>query len=149
MGRGHVVTLSRGRGRRLAVSAACTASLGLVSLGAMQPAGAATPARSPAVPVSASSAPSPTDELTGGPLGFVDAVPTPDGQGLWAVTDTGAVEALGDANFYGDTSRVTLDAPIVGIAATSDGGGYWLLGADGGIFSFGDAQYFGSTGTST
>ena len=41
---------------------------------------------------------------------------------------------------------LTLNAPIVGMAATPDGGGYWLVAADGGIFSYGDARFYGSAG---
>ena len=66
--------------------------------------------------------------------------------GLWVVTRTGGVYALGAAQWLGDMSGQALNAPMVGIAATPDGKGYWLLGADGGIFSFGDAHFYGSTG---
>ena len=48
--------------------------------------------------------------------------------------------------FYGSTGALTLNKPIVGMAATPDGGGYWLVASDGGIFSYGDAQFYGSTG---
>jgi hypothetical protein len=41
---------------------------------------------------------------------------------------------------------LTLNKPVVGMAATPDGGGYWLVASDGGIFSFGDATFYGSTG---
>jgi hypothetical protein len=44
---------------------------------------------------------------------------------------------------------MTLNKPIVGMAATPDGKGYWLVASDGGIFSFGDAQFYGSTGSIT
>ena len=46
-------------------------------------------------------------------------------------------------------SGVTLNKPIVGMAATVDGRGYWLVASDGGIFSYGDAPFFGSPGRST
>ncbi|MGH9080779.1 MAG: hypothetical protein ACRDYE_12035, partial [Acidimicrobiales bacterium] len=49
--------------------------------------------------------------------------------------------------FFGSTGSLTLNKPIVGMAATPDGHGYWLVASDGGIFSFGDAQFFGSTGS--
>jgi hypothetical protein len=39
---------------------------------------------------------------------------------------------------------MTLNKPIVGMAATPDGGGYWLVASDGGVFSIGDAAYDGS-----
>jgi len=41
---------------------------------------------------------------------------------------------------------MTLDRPIVGMAATPTGKGYWLVAADGGIFAFGDAAFQGSMG---
>ena len=49
-------------------------------------------------------------------------------------------------SFYGSTGNLTLNSPVVGIAATPDGFGYWLVAADGGVFAFGDAQFFGSMG---
>jgi hypothetical protein len=44
---------------------------------------------------------------------------------------------------------MTLNKPIVGMAATPTGGGYWLVASDGGIFAFGDAPFKGSTGAIT
>jgi hypothetical protein len=41
---------------------------------------------------------------------------------------------------------VTLNAPIVGMAATTTGTGYWLVGSDGGVFNFGNAGFYGSLG---
>jgi hypothetical protein len=41
---------------------------------------------------------------------------------------------------------MTLNKPIVGMAATPDGKGYWLVASDGGIFSFGNATFYGSMG---
>jgi hypothetical protein len=41
---------------------------------------------------------------------------------------------------------LTLNQPVVGMAATPDGRGYWLVAADGGVFTFGDARFDGSTG---
>ena len=43
-------------------------------------------------------------------------------------------------------AAITLNQPIVGMAATPDGKGYWLVASDGGIFTFGDATFYGSTG---
>jgi hypothetical protein len=42
---------------------------------------------------------------------------------------------------------MTLNAPIVSMAATPGGRGYWLLAGDGGVFSFGNAHFWGSTGS--
>ena len=71
---------------------------------------------------------------------------TPDGNGYWLASPSGAVEAFGDAPYLGSMAGQTLNAPIVGIAPTPDGNGYWLVASDGGIFSFGDAHFYGSTG---
>ena len=60
------------------------------------------------------------------------------------VAADGGVFAFGDAGFFGSCRRITLDQPIVGIAATPDGKGYWMVAADGGVFTFGDAGFFGS-----
>ena len=43
---------------------------------------------------------------------------------------------------------MTLNRPIVGMAATADGKGYWLVASDGGIFDYGDAGFDGSAGPS-
>ena len=67
-------------------------------------------------------------------------------QGYRLVASDGGVFSFGDAAFHGSTGALTLNAPIVGMAATPDGGGYWLVASDGGVFSFGDAAFHGSTG---
>ena len=41
---------------------------------------------------------------------------------------------------------MTLDAPVVGMAAAPTGAGYWLVASDGGIFAFGSARFLGSMG---
>ena len=41
---------------------------------------------------------------------------------------------------------MSVNRPIVGMAATPDGKGYWLVASDGGIFTYGDAAFYGSTG---
>jgi hypothetical protein len=56
------------------------------------------------------------------------------------------VLAFGAAGFYGSTSALTLNQPLVGMANTPDGHGYWLVASDGGIFSYGNAHFYGSTG---
>jgi 3D (Asp-Asp-Asp) domain-containing protein len=63
------------------------------------------------------------------------------------VASDGGVFTFGDAVFHGSLGGVSLNRPIVGLAATPSGGGYWLVGSDGGVFTFGDAGYFGSTGS--
>jgi hypothetical protein len=69
--------------------------------------------------------------------------------GYWLVASDGGVFSYGDAQFFGSTGPITLNKPIVGMAATPDGQGYWLVASDGGVFSYGDAQFFGSTGAIT
>ncbi len=66
--------------------------------------------------------------------------------GYWLVASDGGIFALGHAPFEGSTGGLTLNRPVVGMAASSDDGGYWLVASDGGIFAFGDAAFYGSTG---
>ncbi|MGO9857160.1 MAG: hypothetical protein ACLPYY_19230, partial [Acidimicrobiales bacterium] len=58
----------------------------------------------------------------------------------------GGFFSYGDAAFYGSAGGLTLNRPIVGMAATPDGKGYWLVASDGGIFAYGDAAFEGSAG---
>ena len=46
---------------------------------------------------------------------------TPDGRGYWLVASDGGIFAFGDAGFFGSTGALTLNKPIVGMAATPDG----------------------------
>src|SRR5262249_27906592 len=39
---------------------------------------------------------------------------------------------------------MSVNAPVVGMAATPTGRGYWRVAADGGVLTAGDADYFGS-----
>jgi hypothetical protein len=66
--------------------------------------------------------------------------------GYWLVASDGGIFSFGGSGFFGSTGALTLNKPVVGMAATPDGGGYWLVASDGGIFSYGDAGFFGSTG---
>ena len=68
-------------------------------------------------------------------------------QGYWQVASDGGIFSFGAAQFYGSTGSMTLNKPVVGMAATPDGKGYWLVASDGGIFAYGDAQFYGSTGS--
>ena len=61
--------------------------------------------------------------------------------GYWLVASDGGIFSYGDAAFFGSTGAMTLNKPIVGMAATPDGKGYWLVASDGGIFSYGDAAF--------
>ena len=65
------------------------------------------------------------------------------------VASDGGIFNFGGAGFFGSLGSLTLNKPIVGMAATPDGGGYWLVASDGGIFAKGDAGFFGSLGSLT
>jgi hypothetical protein len=66
--------------------------------------------------------------------------------GYRLVASDGGVFTYGGSSFNGSAGSLTLNKPIVGMAATPDGGGYWLVASDGGVFSYGDAAFYGSTG---
>jgi len=66
--------------------------------------------------------------------------------GYFEAASDGGVFNFGNLPFCGSTGSITLNMPVVGIAATHDGGGYWMVASDGGIFAFGDAQFYGSMG---
>ena len=70
----------------------------------------------------------------------------PPTTGYWLVASDGGIFSYGRARFFGSAGGISLNQPIVGMAATPSGNGYWLVARDGGIFSFGDAQFHGSTG---
>ena len=69
--------------------------------------------------------------------------------GYWINAGDGGVFSFGNASFHGSTGNITLNKPVVGMAATRDGGGYWEVASDGGVFSFGNATFHGSTGNIT
>lgn len=66
--------------------------------------------------------------------------------GYWILGADGGVFAFGNAEFWGSTGGMRLNAPIVGLAAAPSGAGYWLVASDGGVFTFGNAEFWGSTG---
>jgi hypothetical protein len=75
------------------------------------------------------------------------AAPVPaSANGYWLVASDGGIFSYGDAAFYGSTGAITLNKPVVGMAATPSANGYWFVASDGGIFSYGDAVFRGSTG---
>jgi hypothetical protein len=63
------------------------------------------------------------------------------------VASDGGIFAFGDAAFFGSTGSISLNKPIVGMAATPTGHGYWFVASDGGVFNYGDAGFLGSTGS--
>jgi IPT/TIG domain len=69
--------------------------------------------------------------------------------GYWLGASDGGVFTYGNPPFEGSAGNLTLNKPVVGMAATPDGGGYWLVASDGGVFSYGDAVFYGSTGNLT
>jgi hypothetical protein len=66
--------------------------------------------------------------------------------GYWLVGADGGVFSFGTAPFLGSTGNITLNRPIVGLAAHPSGNGYWFVAEDGGIFAYGSAAFYGSTG---
>jgi len=47
---------------------------------------------------------------------------------------------------YGDTTAISPNSPVVGMAALADGSGYWTVASDGGVFNYGAAPFLGSLG---
>jgi len=122
----------RHRGWCACLALAAPLLLFLTGVGALEPvpAGAATPIIASSTPLSQS-----------------QASRTPPAS-YWEVASDGGIFSFGsDAQFFGSTGGMTLNKPVVGMAAAPDGGGYWLVASDGGIFSYGDAQFYGSTGS--
>jgi hypothetical protein len=72
--------------------------------------------------------------------------PTGVPSGYYLSASDGGIFNFGNLPFCGSTGGITLNRPVVGMAATKDGGGYWEVASDGGIFAFGDAPFYGSTG---
>ncbi len=72
----------------------------------------------------------------------------PDGSqsGYLTVASDGGIFAFGQ-DFCGSTGSITLNAPVVGMAAAPDDSGYWLAASDGGVFNYGDAGFYGSAGS--
>jgi hypothetical protein len=66
--------------------------------------------------------------------------------GYLTVASDGGIFAFGQ-DFCGSTGGITLNRPVVGMAAVPRQGGYWLVASDGGVFSYGNAQFYGSTGS--
>ena len=80
------------------------------------------------------------------PAGTVTgAAALPDGTGYIETDSKGEVAVFGAATCYGSLKGVTINKPIVGIAADRATGGYWLVASDGGVFGF-NAPFRGSTG---
>jgi hypothetical protein len=67
--------------------------------------------------------------------------------GYWLVASDGGIFAFGHAGFHGSAGALSLNEPVVGMAAVPDDGGYWLVASDGGVFSYGNAGFYGSTGS--
>ena len=67
-------------------------------------------------------------------------------KGLLAVDKFGTVRALGAATHLGDTSKLKLWGPMLGVRRSKSSNGYYLIARDGGVFTYGDAKFYGSTG---
>ncbi len=81
----------------------------------------------------------------GGTLGTCHR-PAASQRGYLTAASDGGIFAFGQ-DFCGSTGNLTLNQPVVGMAAVPGQGGYWLVASDGGIFTFGDAGFYGSTGS--
>lgn len=86
--------------------------------------------------------------LSFGDGNITGAAATPDGQGLWAVSDQGKLFTVGTAPALGDVTQFGCSenrsgAPTA-VVGTPSGNGYYILCADGGVFTFGDAVFYGS-----
>ena len=66
--------------------------------------------------------------------------------GYYLSASDGGIFNFGNLPFCGSTGAISLNKPVVGIAATRDAGGYWEVASDGGLFAFGDAKFLGSMG---
>jgi outer membrane protein assembly factor BamB len=81
----------------------------------------------------------------GSPLGTCQR-PVAAQSGYLTVASDGGIFAFGQ-DFCGSTGSLTLNRPVVGMAAVPGQSGYWLVASDGGIFAFGGAGFYGSTGS--
>jgi hypothetical protein len=68
------------------------------------------------------------------------------GGGYYQLGQDGGVFAFGDAQFYGSTGSLKLNAPVVAMEAQPNDTGYRFAASDGGIFAYGNAPFFGSMG---
>lgn len=66
--------------------------------------------------------------------------------GYWLLAGDGGVFSFGDAQFYGSTGGLVLNAPVVGMSAMPSGNGYRFVASDGGVFNYGSAVFYGSRG---
>ena len=69
-------------------------------------------------------------------------VSDPTGDGYWAVSGHGQVNAYGAAKFYGQ--KIEDGTWVTDAAPTITGKGYWYVSAFGKVSHFGDAGYYGS-----
>ncbi len=74
---------------------------------------------------------------------------SPTGSGLWSVTRSGRVFAVGAVVNYGSVPMHLARNRVVGIAANAQGTGYWVATRGGRVYGFGDARSFGSVRQTT
>src|SRR5439155_1736505 len=84
----------------------------------------------------------PDGDAMAGPV-LAPAALDPAAGGYWLVGSDGGIFSF-NSPFSGSTGAITLNKPIVGMAADPDHKGYWLVASDGGVFAFGDAPALGS-----
>jgi hypothetical protein len=74
--------------------------------------------------------------------------PTPGANGYWLVDRFGAVDAEGDAHWYGNADRRFFipGETVVSLSATPTGHGYWLFTSRGRVEAHGDATKYGDLG---
>jgi outer membrane protein assembly factor BamB len=92
--------------------------------------------------------PSLTGFVGGGNALATCARPSAAQNGYLTVASDGGIFAYGQ-DFCGSTGSITLNKPVVGMAAIPGQSGYWLVASDGGVFTYGGAGFFGSTGSLT
>jgi hypothetical protein len=73
------------------------------------------------------------------PMPFVDFALTPNGNGFWALDETGAVIPIGGAPAF-DAPPEPAPVPSVALAATAAGTGLFALAQNGRLALFGDAR---------
>jgi hypothetical protein len=88
------------------------------------------------------SPPSSSDLFTYPENNYVSAAMTPDGMGMWMLTEGGLVTTGGDAESFGFPKNLL--SYCAAITPTADGHGYWIVTRAGQIYAFGDASPAGS-----
>jgi hypothetical protein len=83
------------------------------------------------------SPPSSSDLFTYPENNYVSAAMTPDGMGMWLLTQGGSITTMGDAGNFGAPKNLL--SYCSAITSTADGYGYWVTTQGGQVYTFGDA----------